>query len=442
MNVWQQLRETAFWQKDLLNGGNIRRHYREIKFNLENYHLPECRSYREKNLENFLNHALDSTPFYASFRGSKSILDFPVINKNIVRENYKSFRSSSFLDNPKNVPVVTSGSTGTPLKLWQNAGKRSRNSAEIIYFSQLAGYRLGARLLYMKVWNDLNRKKPLKRFMENIIPLPVFNYKDDEISNLIEIFRKSKAPTSIVAFGSTLENICHYLERIQAPEIEGNIISIIANSDSLSNRAKDTLEYYFGVSPMSRYSNMENGLLAQQVKGSGYDFRINWASFHIEILEMDSDKPVEFGQEGRVAVTDLFNHCMPLIRYDTGDIAIMDLEKDNPKAAPYLKSIEGRKADALYDTKGNLVTAHIVTLNMWKYPELRQYQFVQLGKKEYEFILNPIKSFSRETDLIQEFKGYLGWDARIGIRYVDEIPLLSSGKRRPLVNKMNAEAKS
>ena len=127
---------------------------------------------------------------------------------------------------------------------------------------------------------------------------------------------------------------------------------------------------------------------------------------------------------------------MPLIRYETGDIAIMEIDSKNSDSAPYLKHIEGRKVDALFDTKGAMITSHIVTVNMWKYDELKQYQFVQLDKKEYEFILNPKTTFTREKDLIEEFTGYLGKDAQINIRYVDGIPLLNSGKRRLLVNKM------
>jgi phenylacetate-CoA ligase len=432
----QKLRGQAFWLKDRFKGGQIRRHYNEVKFHIENYHLEASRQYRREALENLLAFATENTPYYREFKNHSTLVAFPVINKNVVREHYDAFKSSVFHNSEDKYAVVTSGSTGTPFKLWHDVNKRKRNTAEIIYFSERAGYCLGAQLLYVKVWNDINRKSPLKQFMENIVPLDVFNYSDEDIHELIKVFNKVKQPSSIVAFGSTLETLLKHLENSRADKIRGNIISIIANSDSLSNPAKDGLARYFGVSPMSRYSNMENGMLAQQFIGSGYNFEVNWASFFIEILELNSNKPVKYGEKGRVVITDLFNYCMPLIRYETGDLAIMDTDPDNPQRAPFLKSIEGRKVDALYDTKGNLVTSHIVTVNMWKYDELKQYQFVQWDHGKYEFILNPIDTFTRERELVAEFKGYLGENADIGVRYVDEIPLLDSGKRRLLVNKM------
>ncbi len=71
---------------------------------------------------------------------------------------------------------------------------------------------------------------------------------------------------------------------------------------------------------------------------------------------------------------------------------------------------------------------------MWKYAELKQYQFVQKGSKDYVFRLNPWTEFSREQELINEFRGYLGNDANITIKNIDETPLLSSGKRRLVIN--------
>ena len=73
---------------------------------------------------------------------------------------------------------------------------------------------------------------------------------------------------------------------------------------------------------------------------------------------------------------------------------------------------------------------------MWKYNTLNQYQFIQIAEKTYLFKLNTDKTFLKEDELINEFKGYLGNDADIKIEYVNEIPLLSSGKRKKVLNRM------
>lgn len=74
---------------------------------------------------------------------------------------------------------------------------------------------------------------------------------------------------------------------------------------------------------------------------------------------------------------------------------------------------------------------------MLLFPEIKQYQFIQLGKAEYIFKLNPEGSFTREQELINFFKPFFGNDADIKVEYVKEIPLLNSGKRKMVVNLMH-----
>ena len=65
--------------------------------------------------------------------------------------------------------------------------------------------------------------------------------------------------------------------------------------------------------------------------------------FFVEIMDMDADIHAKKGAYGRIVVTDLFNYSVPLIRYDTGDIAKIE-ECDNEEGLKevYLTNIEGR----------------------------------------------------------------------------------------------------
>jgi phenylacetate-CoA ligase len=179
-------------------------------------------------------------------------------------------------------------------------------------------------------------------------------------------------------------------------------------------------------------------MLAQQTTDSEGAFLANFASYYIEILDLKKDIPVQNGKMGRIVVTDLFNRAMPLIRYDTGDLGVFEKLIKNGKTQYFLKKVEGRKMDAIYNINGELISSFSVTNSMWKYTQLKQYQFIQIGHKDYEFRLNSEGDFLLEEELINEFKGYLGSDARIGISYVNEIPLLSSGKRKKVLNKMKS----
>ena len=61
---------------------------------------------------------------------------------------------------------------------------------------------------------------------------------------------------------------------------------------------------------------------------------------------------------------------------------------------------------------------------------------LRIYPSEYLFKLNLNAEFKREKDLINEFKNYFGEDAIIAVEYVNEIPLLNSGKRKKVMNLM------
>lgn len=163
---------------------------------------------------------------------------------------------------------------------------------------------------------------------------------------------------------------------------------------------------------------------------------LNHASYHIELLHLENDSPVKLDEFGRIVVTDLFNYAMPIIRYDTGDIAKLGLGKDGAVA---FEQIEGRKMDLIYDSNGNIISSFVIYTKFYKYYTLlKQYQFIQQGEKEYEIKLNlKGESFEFENDLINDIKSDFGSDAIVIAYYVDEIPTLSSGKRKKVMNNFN-----
>jgi len=193
------------------------------------------------------------------------------------------------------------------------------------------------------------------------------------------------------------------------------------------------LSKYLGCNILSRYSSEEIGIIAHQTLRAPDKFTINHASYEIEILNFENDKPVEPGEFGRIVVTDLFNYAMPIIRYDTGDIAQKSL---NTEGVMGFEQIEGRKMDLIYDTSGNIISSFVVYTKFYKYYQLiKQYQFIQQDKTIYEIKLNlHDTTFKHEASLIEDVKTDFGKDAEIIITYVNEIPPLSSGKRRKVVN--------
>lgn len=425
----ETIRKNAFWFKDSLKGGYVRNNLGEVKLVLEGRANSEISNNQQKKL---IDHAIKTTEYYNNINNATSLNDFPVVNKNIIRGRFDSFISKS-IPSQERIPVVTSGSTGTPFKVFHDKQKKIRNNADTLYLAHKTGYDIGQRLIYMKIWAKQKMASPLQYWTQNMVPVDVIQLADLQISGLIEGMESYNGTHSMLGYVSAMEEVCKYLDRIGKNQVQAKVASIITMSETLNEYTKTGMEKYFGACVYSRYSNLENGIIAQQVPGSGHRYLVNTASYHLEILNMENNEPAPKGQMGRIVVTDLFNLAMPMIRYDTGDIGAFSNYSDDYENL-YLDKVEGRKLDLLYDTKGNLVSSYIVYKNMWQYTEINQYQLIQETEKDYQFKISLNGHFNKERQLIEEFKQFLGQDANFEITYVDEIPLLDSGKRRKIVN--------
>jgi phenylacetate-CoA ligase len=435
MKLLEKSRYYSFWILDLLKGGKIKSHYKDIKSILENFDSDDSKKMRDTHLSNLLNHAVNTTPFYKPYKGFLSIDDFPIINKLQLRHSFDDFLSKDF-KNKTSFEVSTSGSTGTPFRVLQDKNKKDRNIADTIYFGEKSGYQLGHKLFYLRAWSAMIEKNRLTVFLQNIVSINVKNLDDKTNFKLINQIKKGNSSKAFIGYPSAFREICKYLDSINSKPIKTNISSMIANAEALSTHTKESVKKYFGFDILSRYSNMENGILSQQISNEGDNFHVNWASYYIEILDLEKDIPLAYGKLGRVVVTDLFNFNMPLIRYDTGDLAIMDIDKTRFNGAPSFVQVEGRRMDVICDTKGKPMTT--VAYELEYFPELNQFQLIQETEKSYCVKVNSEGDFKREDEMISVLKSFLGEDAIINIDYVDEVPQLSSGKRKLTLNNYNS----
>lgn len=423
------LRRKIFWFLDKIKGQPLKQLCKQTHTILEAENREWSKAENTKQLDKLIAHATQTTSFYSN-KGFKHLQDFPVINKNIIREDYDAFLSKKF-DKSKCRQVFTSGSTGSPFRIYHNKEKVQKINADNIWFSSQANYNIGDPLIFIRAWLfKLTLKIKLDYFKKNITPVSTFDVIENGVEQFLEKLNAKGKALSFMMYGSTLEHICKYLDSVEKSLIKFKTRSIITISDALSSYAKEAAQKHFGITPLSRYSNTESGIIAQQLFDSQDQFRINNSSFVIEIFDLEKDVLLPHGQAGRIVLTDLYNFAMPLIRYDTGDVGIMSIDNSG---TPFLTQILGRKLDQLFTTTGKLLPSLFMSSMLNEFGEFKQYQIVQKTKIEYHINLNTEKEFDAKK-LIEKYKSYFGKDAIVKVKIVNDIPLLSSGKRRQVVN--------
>lgn len=437
-NVTYHMRNKTFWVLDFFKGSKIRKAYREIK-SIDSLDSRDkyIEDYQKHKFEELVNQATKFTEFYSEYSSKEDINSFPVINKSTLKSESEKFLSKNF-DTRNLYTMATSGSTGTPFVTYQNEDKKRRVNAEVIYYSNKAGYKVGKNLIYLRAITDKSKKSPLKLWLQNETLIDISNLDDMKITKMLnKIGKSSKNGSMMLAYSSTYDSFKDYFDKIgfDMPN-KSNLEGIVGSSEMFYEETRAKMEETFGCKTFSRYANQENGIIGQD-EVLNNEFLINEANYIVEIFDMDEDKPLKHGEIGRIVITDLFNKAMPFIRYDTGDIGAIKFININGKQKKVISDFGGRRVDVVYDAKGHRLSPHIVTNNFWGFSEIKQYQFIQKNKKDYAIKLNVDRNFSETEKLYNLFLKLLGNEANISIEIVKEIPVLSSGKRKYIVNEMS-----
>ncbi len=393
-------------------------------------------------IEKILNHAVRTTSFYAKVKAQNSdsdifdIKDFPVINKNIVIENREAMTSSAYKGVKLHV-MHTSGSTGIPFEISQDPTKRRHVIAEIKATNEIVGYHSHEKMLYLLGDTSRDPRRSnyswKQQFMENIYRRSVAVNDDKTNLYLVEFIAKEDV-VAIHASASTLQPLVDYiLSNGYDKKYSFNVKTVITGGEMVPDTLRINTEKAFGpqCKCVVKYSNEEMGNLAID-NGIGTPYTINVADYYIEILAMDSDTPVNEGEMGRIVITDLFNYATPLIRYDTGDLGVMQ----KTDGWPVLAKVDGKRRDIIFTPEGYAIGGATMTNLMKNARNTKMWQFIQKTENTYLLKIVPTEGQTptEEDALLPELKELLGDKAIIDFELSDEIPTTNSQKRRYTVN--------
>ena len=420
----------GFWMLDKMKGGKIREYYEQIR-----YAWKEGTSIKEtdKRIQDLIAHAVRTTDFYKDYPEDISLKDLPVVNKDTFRQQYDRFLSSTYKDAPDNRVMCTSGSTGTPLRMIQNRDKIRHNTAGGIFLGAAAGYYIGMKEAFIRVWVNNVKKSKFQLLQENLIMMDSSRMDEAALAEMFRVIEKKKVKC-LVGYSSALGELSDYIRRSGTDCSNCSVRAIIPISETMPEPVRRTLERQFGCPVRAWYSNEENGIMGlQNEENEGY--RIDTETYYYEILKMDSDEPAEPGELGRIVITDLFNYAFPILRYDNGDTAVAVRKEKNGRFKLYLSELYGRRSDLIYDCSGNAVTPYIITNNLWDIEGVKQYRFIQEDVKDYTIWLNGEEEKMDQEEILRRIRPYLGEEAHIKVEIVDEIPVLASGKRKYIENR-------
>lgn len=301
----------------------------------------------EKKKREIVDFHYKNNPFYKSLVGEKlpeKWEDLPILTKRNLQKPLEERLSVGY---PKDKVFVnkTSGSSGDPFIFAKDKYAHALTWASII--DKFGWYGIDfnkskqARFYGIPLDFIGNKKERFKDFLSKRYRFSVFDLSDRVLEQVLQKF-KNTAFDYINGYTSSIVMFAKFLEakQIVLKKYCPSLKVCVVTSEMLFDEDKILLEKQFGVPVVNEYGASELDLIAFQ--NTDDQWQVNAETLFVEILD-ENNNPLPFGLEGKVVVTSLYNKAHPFIRYEIGDIGILDEASTYKK--PLLKKLIGRTND-------------------------------------------------------------------------------------------------
>ena len=399
----------------------------------------QLRSQQVELLTKTVTWAAEQVPFYRdrglrpmTFRSPEDLLGLPVVRKEDLKQAGKRALADSFR-HVKLQEVHTGGTTGLPLTIYCDRPTLQRNYAFFARFRDWAGAPIGARVAVFAgrpVVPPDQRKPPYWRsnWAANTKLFSSYHIGLDTVADYARELARFR-PTMIDSYPSSLRPIAEYLIRTGMQAVRPR--SIITSSETLSDETRKLIETAFGCPVFDHYGAAEMAAFIGQCERGRYHVNTEFGA--VEIL--CDGRPARPGEAGEVVATGFINPVMPLIRYATGDLAVVG-EDGCPcgRRFPVIDRLMGRMDDVIVTPDGRRVgRLDPIFKAVSTMSEARIVQDA-VDHVRVEMVLAGPLSASESKTLLGELQVRLGPTMKVTLQAVTKIPRTGLGKLRTVVN--------
>ncbi|SHG80146.1 phenylacetate-CoA ligase [Winogradskyella jejuensis] len=294
-----------------------------------------------------LEYHLAHNSFYKSKGKDIDLSDWnsvPIMTKKDLQQPLSHILSDGF--HKKNIYIdKTSGASGDPFYFAKDKFCHALTWAQII--DRFSWYNIDfntskqARFYGIPLDKKGYYKERLKDVLAKRFRFSVFDLSDDAFEKCLKKFEKTSFEY-INGYTSPIVQFAKFLKQknVVLKEVCPSLNVCIVTSEMLFDSDKIVMQKQFGVPVVNEYGASELDLIAfENPQG---EWQVNSETLFVEVLD-EKNKPLPYGEEGRLVITSLYNKASPFIRYDIGDIGI--LSKDSTLRKPILEKLIGRTND-------------------------------------------------------------------------------------------------
>jgi phenylacetate-CoA ligase len=448
---WRRVWFEAYFATMPLHKWQIRRRARSLYLELRSTErLPrdELAALQLRKLQRIVQHAYVHVPYYRDrlrdadvhpedIRALEDVAKLSLLSKEDVRRH---LFFDLFADNHRKrdmLRVATSGSTGEPSVTYADRYQLEMRFATTLRALEWTGWRFGDR--QARLWPDsfgLTRTQKLRERIDGLfmrrLTVPVFDLSPETLEGWVEKLRGHK-PFLLDGYAESLNLLAAYLRNGASAGLSPG--AVMSSAQTLPEGVREQIERSLQTQVFDKYGSREFSGIAYQCEVGSY--HVMDESYVVELLV--EGRPAEPGEVGEVVVTDLNNFSVPLIRYRLGDLALaVDQREPCPcgRTLSRIGAIEGRTQAIVHCADGTWLPGSFFSHLFKEYDHLvRYFQVVQEQRGEFTLRIVQGDYFTERAfaELLDVLRSYVG-ETRVDVQFVDEIPLLRTGKRSPVVS--------
>lgn len=361
----------------------------------------------------------------------ESFRSLPILDRVFVQANEPDLRAAQWpTEHGTAHEVVTSGSTGTPVRvlksllaasLWQSVTARDH-----VWHRRDLALKLGAiRAAPWAPYPGLNDKTwggPAE-ILGGTGPSCILSI-DTPPQLQLDWLDEQGDIAYLVTFPSNLSELLRLCEQRGKHWPALREVRTVSEpvTDELRVRCRETL----GVEIVDQYSTQEVGYIALQ-RPDGLGLYAMSDTHVVEILD-DNGNPCAPGEIGRVVVTPLHNFAMPLFRYAVGDLALVG----EPGRLPYpvIERVFGRTRNLLLTPDGTRRWVFLSTKRLMEVAPVIQLQLVQIALDHIDvrLVVERRVTDAEEQAMREHLEPLFGSGMTFSFSYVDRIQRSAGGK--------------
>lgn len=204
---------------------------------------------------------------------------------------------------------------------------------------------------------------------------------------------------------------------------------VMTISTPVTPDAREATRAAFACEIADSYGAKETGLLALGCPDCGA-YHLCEETVAVEVLRADG-VPCAEGETGRVVITSLYNHAMPLIRYEIGDYAeVGPAVASCGRTLPTLTRIVGRYRNVFTLRDGRQLYPYVYASKYEPHLSFEQIQFVQtdFDHIEIRYVPGPVGKPANLPAIEALVRRYFDASFTVSLKALDAMPVLASGK--------------